>query len=264
MSKNEQTISTEEKLIPFLNQVFSELVGNASNGNVTFCRCLSPNVVELLASSMKFCPEGWRVYAVIQEQNESRRCITSDQAVELREEKGQAILMLIDVQRAGAGMDGIFSASRELTEEMIFSQTKAVTKRMIGRQLFDLAEQAVKQVRYIGERKSLSKWQQIEFYATVFADPGELGRAISLLGLWPIQGKAEAIQERDLQVSARIVDRLFLGSGAARTPAERVESLLLKDETPAQEVCLQQIVRDAARRPLSEVIAQISETRRSG
>ena len=54
-----------------------------------------------------------------------------------------------------------------------------------------------------------------------------------------------------------MVDRLFLGSGNARTPAERVESLLLKDETPTQEVGLQQVVREAARRPLAEVISQV-------
>ncbi len=193
MATDIATKSLAEPLVPFLNRVFSELVGCASDGNVTFCRCLSPTVVDALAANSQFCPEGWDVRAVVQETNDSRRYITSDQAVEIREDKGQAILMLIDVLRAGAGMDGIFSASRELTEEMLFQKTKVVTKREVGRELFDKAEQAVKQVRYIGERKSLSKWQQIEFFASVFASPSEFGRSISLLGLWPIQGSASGV-----------------------------------------------------------------------
>jgi len=86
---------------------------------------------------------------------------------EIRENKGKAILLLVDVLRAGAGMDGIYSASRELTEEMIFHHTKIVTRGQVGRELFDKAELALKQVRYIGERKSLSKWQQIQFFASL-------------------------------------------------------------------------------------------------
>ncbi|WP_145095303.1 ATP-binding protein [Rosistilla carotiformis] len=233
------------------------MVGNATEGNVTFCRCLSPSVVESLAGHSEFAPAGWDVRAVVDEIDDQRGLIRSDQAVEIREDKGKAVLLLIDVLRAGAGMDGIYSASRELTEEMIFHQTKLLTRREIGRELYDKAEQAIKQVRYIGERKSLSKWQQIQFLASLCANPNDFGRSISLLGLWPIQGDADSIKDGDLQVSARIVDRLFLGSGNARTPAERVESLLLKDETPAQEVALQQVIREASRRPLAEVIGEV-------
>jgi len=257
MSTVAEVMPLTDELVSFLNRVFTELSGHPSEGNVTFCRCLSPSIVESLAANPTFAPEAWDVRAVVDEIDTDRRLITSDQAVEIREDKGKAVLLLIDVLRAGAGMDGIYSASRELTEEMIFHQTKLLTRKEVGRELFDKAEQAIKQVRYIGERKSLSKWQQIQFLASLCAAPAELGRSISLLGLWPIQGDADSIKEKDLQISARMVDRLFLGSGNARTPAERVESLLLKDETPAQEVGLQQVVREAARRPLAEVISQV-------
>ncbi|MCF7960592.1 MAG: hypothetical protein K9M08_07605 [Pirellula sp.] len=257
MTTTTDAMPLTDEMVVFLNRVFTELTGFATDGNVTFCRCLSPSVVESLAGNLRFSPEGWEVRAVVQEKDDFRRFITSDHAVEIREDKGRAILLLIDVLRAGAGMDGIYSASRELTEEMIFQQTKQLTRREVGRDVFAKAEQAVKQVRYIGERKSISKWQQIQFFASLCAAPEDFGRSIALLDLWPIQGDAGAIQEHDLQVSARMVDRLFLGSGKARTPSERVESLLLKDETPVQEVALQQMVRESARRPLSEVIAQI-------
>lgn len=252
-----ETMALTDELVSFLNRVFTELSGHPSEGNVTFCRCLSPSIVEALAENQEFSPDGWDVRAVVDEIDVDRRLITSDQAVEIREDKGQAVLLLIDVLRAGAGMDGIYSASRELTEDMIFRQTKSLTRKEIGRELFGKAEQAIKQVRYIGERKSLSKWQQVQFLASLCAAPEEFGRSISLLGLWPIQGSPDSIEDSDLQVSARIVDRLFLGSGNARTPAERVESLLLKDECPTQQVGLQHVVREAARRPMTEVISQI-------
>ena len=41
------------------------------------------------------------------------RTITADRAVEMREDKGDATLLLVDTDRAGAGMDGIYSASRK-------------------------------------------------------------------------------------------------------------------------------------------------------
>ena len=257
MTTELNTIPMTEPLVSLLNRVFTELAGNPTDGNVTFCRCLSPSVVESLAIESRFEPLGWDVRAVVHEKDVTRRFITSDEAVEIRENKGKAILLLVDVLRAGAGMDGIYSASRELTEEMIFHHTKIVTRGEVGRELFDKAELALKQVRYIGERKSLSKWQQIQFFASLCANPNEFGRAITLLGLWPIQGDAHKIGEQELQVAARMVDRLFLGSGNARTPSERVESLLLKDSLPQHEAGLQQVVREAARKPLADVIQQI-------
>ena len=245
------------ELVKLLNAVFVDLIGPATTGNVTFCRCLAPSVVEALSSSAEFAPPDWEVKAVVEIADISRRWITSDQAVEMREDKGGAILLLIDVGRAGAGMDGIYSASRELTEDMLFKQTRTLVKREVGRELFAKAELAITQVRYVGERKSLSKWQQIEFFATLYGQPKEFGRSVSALGLWPIRGEADAIGDRDLQISARMIDRLFLGSGNASTPAERVQALLLEDSKEEQEIGLQRLVRKAARSPLSDVVEQV-------
>ncbi|MDA1054573.1 MAG: hypothetical protein O3C40_29430 [Planctomycetota bacterium] len=253
----EQVAGLSEELVSFLNLVFAELLGNAEKGSVSFCRCLSPSIVESLAMNSVFSPQGWNVCAVVEDTDATQRWITSDKAVEIREDKGTATLMLVDVGRAGAGMDGVYSAARELTEEMLFKQTRSLVRKQVGRELFEKAEQAIKQVRYIGERKSLSKWQQIEFLAALCGNADEFGRSVSFLGLWPIHGDADSISERDLQLSARVVDRLFLGSGNARTPAERVQSLLLEDATEEQEVNLQRMVREAARSPLPEVIEQI-------
>lgn len=244
-------------IVPFLSDLFANMLGTATDGNVTFCRCLSPAVVKSLSSDPAFAPTGWEVRAVLDRVDLSNRWITSDHAVEVREDKGPAILLLVDVGLAGAGMDGIYSASRELTEEMLFKQAKSLAKKRVGKELFELAETAIKQVRYVGERKSLSKWQQLEFFSSLSAEPGKFGSSISIIGLWPIQGASESINEKDLQISARMVDRLFMGSGNARTPAERVQSLLLEGASEEQVIGLQRLIREAARKPLVEVLDDI-------
>ena len=55
-----------------------------------------------------FAVPGWNLAAVVD--TPGRRRITADQAVEQREDKGDAALLLIDRERAGAGLDGIYSA----------------------------------------------------------------------------------------------------------------------------------------------------------
>ncbi len=54
-----------------------------------------------------------------------------------------------------------------------------------------------------------------------------------------------------------MVDRLFMGSGNARTPAERVQSLLLDGASDEQVIGLQRLIRDSARKPLVEVLDDI-------
>ena len=39
----------------------------------------------------------------------------------MREAKDQAVLLLVDTATAGAGMDGIYSAAREIDEEALFA-----------------------------------------------------------------------------------------------------------------------------------------------
>ena len=87
---------------------------------MAFVRCLTPDVVEALGADPSFAPAGWQVLRVADETQTEKRTITADQAVERRESKGDALLLLIDTERAGAGMDGIYSASREVDEATLF------------------------------------------------------------------------------------------------------------------------------------------------
>jgi len=253
----QSTAEISIEVIQFLSDLFASVLGKATDGNVAFCRCLAPDVVKSLGASSSFAPLGWEVRAVLDRIDQNKRWITSDHAVEVREDKGPAILLLVDVGLAGAGMDGIYSASREITEDMLYKQAKALAKRRIGKELFELAETAIKQVRYIGERKSLSKWQQLEFFSSISGEQSRFGSSIAIIGLWPIQGTPESINEKALQISARMVDRLFMGSGNARTPAERVQSLLLEGASHEQVIGLQRLIRESARKPLVEVLEDI-------
>ena len=54
--------------------------------------------------------------------NAEARTITADRAVELRESKEEAVLLLVDTVLAGAGMDGIYSAAQEVGEISLFNQ----------------------------------------------------------------------------------------------------------------------------------------------
>ena len=84
---NKPLLSQSE--IRLLNDAFTKLLGAPSTGAVVFCRCLrSEHVQELAALTKEFSPSTWLVRAVVETSDAVTRQITSDQAVELREDKG--------------------------------------------------------------------------------------------------------------------------------------------------------------------------------
>ena len=99
-----------------LAQALERVLGTPQPGAMAFVRCLTPDVIEALGADPSFAPSDWQVLRVADETRTEQRTITADQAVERRESKGDALLLMIDTERAGAGMDGIYSASREVDE----------------------------------------------------------------------------------------------------------------------------------------------------
>src|SRR5262245_17342764 len=89
-----------------LSRAFEKVLGQPDAGAVAFVRCLTPDVVEALTTDERFAPRGWQVWRVASEQTAATRTITADRAVELRESKSDAILLVVDTARAGAGMAG--------------------------------------------------------------------------------------------------------------------------------------------------------------
>ena len=95
---------------------FKSVLGDSQPGAMAFVRCLTPNVIEALGTDISFAPDGWQVLRVADETHAEKRTISADQAVEIRESKIDATLLLVDTERVGAGMDGIYSAAREVNE----------------------------------------------------------------------------------------------------------------------------------------------------
>ena len=107
-----------------LGQAFEKVLGRAELGAMAFVRCLTPDVVEKLSADDDFCVQDWQVQRVADLDDADLRTITADRAVEMREAKGDAILLLVDTHLAGAGMDGIYSASREVDEASLFREAQ--------------------------------------------------------------------------------------------------------------------------------------------
>ena len=91
-----------------LSKAFEKVLGATDKGAIAFVRCLTPQVVLALASDQKFVPHGWQVWRVAETNDGDTRTITADQAVEIRESKAEAVLMLVDTDEAGAGTDDCF------------------------------------------------------------------------------------------------------------------------------------------------------------
>src|ERR1700749_1255765 len=97
----------------FLAEALTQLLGSAESGNIAFVRCLPPDCLAELVTHVDFRVLNWDILVVTAVANSATRTITADQAVELRESKGKATLLLVNVDLAGAGMDGIYSAAKE-------------------------------------------------------------------------------------------------------------------------------------------------------
>src|ERR1035441_7778147 len=152
-----------------LSRAFQNILGNPEEGSMAFVRCLTADIVEGLAASSLFVPGAWTVKRVADHDDIASRTVTADRAVELRETKKGATLLLVDTSTAGAGMDGIYSASREIGEAALFGEANGLAVREITQRLSsahrEFAERAVKTARARGRRNSVSPWTEFDFYA---------------------------------------------------------------------------------------------------
>jgi DNA phosphorothioation-dependent restriction protein DptH len=158
-------------------------LASLTRGSVAFLRCLPPEAVEALAGSPEFLVAGFNVFGVIDHEDGDRRLITADRAVEFREDKDDPVLLLIDTHRAGAGLDGIHSAGRELSEREIFAKAVEEARRELPRGCGTFSRQAVATARRVGQRNLMTPWQEFDFLVAAADAPGA---AVTRLGLWPI------------------------------------------------------------------------------
>lgn len=234
-----------------LAEALGALLGEPMDGTVAFVRCLPSEQIDALIASDAFAIPEWTVAAVVDSVGERR--ITADQAVEQREDKSGASLLLIDPLRAGAGLDGIYSAGREIGEAELFGKALDLARKPFwGRMPF--LDAAMRRAERLGRRRRLTPWARFDFTVTA-ATEGE-GRALAKLGLWPVKcdGTPTIAQ---LDISAALADRL-LYAGDSRSVAERVRSLLL-DDAAEQELRLERLLRSLAGRSPEAAAAAVAE-----
>ena len=220
---------------PLLAQALARALGEPQPGAIAYVRCLTPDVVERLAADAGFEPEGWVVWRVTDREEDGLRTLTADRAVELREGKGDAMVLLVDTGRAGAGMDGIYSAGREVDEAGLFRAAwslaaAAITKRKSAAAR-RYAEDALRAARRgAGGRDAVSPWTAFDYLCRVAVGEQPPGAYLNLIGLWPIRGGVEGFDHKAaLNDSRRFVDRLL--AAASLAPAARIESLRLDEES---------------------------------
>ena len=163
-----------------LARAFENILGSPQLGAMAFVRCLNPDVTEALGDDTSFQPTGWKVVRVADQTQDGKRTITADQAVERRESKLDASLLLVDTERAGAGMDGIYSAAREVNESTLFQEAQRlaggeITDRLSGQDR-RFAEQAVRKARGHGGMHGVSRWAEFDFLCRVAASGRTPGR----------------------------------------------------------------------------------------
>jgi DNA phosphorothioation-dependent restriction protein DptH len=238
-----------------LARAFEKVLGQPDSGTMAFVRCLTPDVVEALARDADFAPDGWEIRRVADSDDRETRSITADHAVEIRESKSDPIVLLVDTSRAGAGMDGIYSAAREIEEAGLFKEALGLSARQItnqqGKQAREYAERATKKARGFGQLYSISPWQEFDYYVRIVAQKCHPGELLWLLGLWPALADEDDPYNTDsLDVSRLFVERLLGTVASGQTPSQRIESLRLLSPTDQQRIDLERFLHSASTRPL--------------
>ncbi|HEV7301654.1 MAG TPA: hypothetical protein VGN72_19990 [Tepidisphaeraceae bacterium] len=241
----------------FMAEAFARLLGDPTRGTVTFVRCLSREVIEGLCGTPAFQVAGWDIRAVVESADPARRYITADLAVELREDKGDVpLLLLVDPSAAGAGMDGIYNASREIKEAELFDEAGKVAAKSIKHGWTSFARTAVRYASRLGGRRGVSPWREFDFLTRCALSTADIGQSLARLGLWPIKLGNKPNQD-DLGLSAVMVEKLLLGGPGGRSPQARIDALMLDDLSPQTRATLERFVRDAASRPLDDAVREL-------
>ena len=149
----------------------------------------------------------------------------------MRETKADAVLLLVDTARAGAGMDGIYSAAREVDDASLFTEALRLAGREVTRQL-SAAHRQYARMRSRRREPTVGGlafpcWTEFDFLCQVAANRKHPGEYLHLLGLWPVQEPTAPDETDGLDVSRIFVDRLLGSAVSGLTPARRIEGLRL-------------------------------------
>lgn len=239
-------------MIPFLIQALQSQLGMAKTGHLVFIRCFDQAEITSLLDATGGNLGSWNIHGVGEET--SSGWITGDRAVEIREDKGDATLLLVDTARAGAGMDGIYNAARPLGENTVFADAIKLATKQLPPDLREFAQEAVRRAKRVGgQRRSVPKRQELAFVAALIDHLHQPGAALPKLGLWPVSGDAAAAAQA-LPHSALMVEKLLLPPATNQAAALRVQGLALA--RGANE--LEEKLRQGSDKPLVETLEGIT------
>jgi len=233
------------------------ILGSPTEGTIVYVRCLSPQLIRSLCASPKCSIPGWKLYGVVDHLQIDERLITADYAVEVRENKKDAVVFLVDMTTAGAGMDSIYSAAREIGEKEVFDIANEEARKMVPHGFLNFCKKAVNKARRIGGQNTISPWRVFEFYSAC-TDLTSISSALALLGLWPIyfDGKPDV---NDIDKSIRLLERLLLRSSSDTTAESKVDGLILVEPTEQQRGALVEFVRESTKLTLLDAIARLCD-----
>lgn len=249
-----EPVSLTDAQVHMLAATFQRLLPDAVPGDVAYARFLSGGVIRTLLAHPNFDVPHWAVYGV--GQGDSPSWIRGERAVELREEKQRPLLLLVDESQPDAGMDGIFSAGRELDEKLFFDDAGRYLESQVGRRTWELVKQAKVQARRLGAIKPLPPWQEFLFQSQA-SDHRALGRALAWLGLWPVRVDRE-LTDKNIEEARKLSARLLMEHSALQSAPERVAALLLHEPTDEQNALLTEASRLGQRQPAHLVAMQIA------
>ena len=245
-----------------LGRAFERLLGRPERGAMAFVRCLTPDVVAALAADATFAPEAWRVLRVADTEDGTGRTTDADTAVELRETKDDPTLLLVDTGRAGAGMDGIYSAAREVGEAELFTEAGRLAGAEVTSRLSSAhrtyADRAIRRAQGVRRHDSVSPWAEFDFLCRAAAHRRHPGEYLHLLGLWPVAAAVDGDAGEELAASRRFVDRLLGVAVAGLTVPARIASLRIA-AAGAQRRDLERFLAEAATRRLRDALQELAD-----
>ena len=251
-------MNVTETHVKYLSEAFQRLLGQPESGALAFVRCLPEDVLAHCAAAKTFAPDGWEVRRVADVADTETRTITADMAVEQREEKGSPTLLLVDSSRAGAGMDGIYNAAREVDEKGLLGTAERLGMRQLDSQSRRYMEQALRTARQAA-RHTVTPWDGFHFLAQVLECQAHPGSQLHHIGLWPISDSPDIKLEEALDTSRKLVDRLLGVRATGLSVPARLEAIQLGGLDGGRRAVLERFLDQGDALPIRDAVRGLGD-----
>ncbi len=205
MTRDEGHLLDLEYVIAALQKV----AGVSRSGDLVYIRSTNEEFLKLASQAVASLNTAsslqWKCYFVSQEVT-SPMHITADYAVELRELKADPLLLVVDVRRAGSGLDGIYSSGREIDETAILDLVLDQSMAAKDRELLKCIREIQSAAKRLGKTRDIFAEIHHAVLAESMRDALEL---CWLLGLWPVADCPSVERANLLEVSVQLIRELI-------------------------------------------------------